>query len=207
MLDDGTVGLSEIKQRGGLALVQDPSDATYPSMPESALRFVDVDLTAPLAELGRSITLRCREVVVDGGDVRTPGTDTAGAVSAMTCPLCHGALWEHHHGPLVRFACRVGHSFTEAALASNLAQEAEDALWIALRVLEENRDLNRRISRRAAGSVHVEMAARFEAKAHEAECQMLAIRRLIQQRAGDATIDAQHPSNADRQTAKPETQQ
>ena len=43
-LDDGTVGLQAIKKRGGVAIVQDPNEAEYPSMVKSALRYVEVDL-------------------------------------------------------------------------------------------------------------------------------------------------------------------
>jgi two-component system chemotaxis response regulator CheB len=42
-LDDATAGLGTIKALGGIAIVQDPSDATFPSMPRSALRHVNVD--------------------------------------------------------------------------------------------------------------------------------------------------------------------
>src|SRR3954447_1871614 len=50
-LDDGTAGLWTIKQLGGCAIVQDPSDALFPGMPENALTHVDVDYVVPLAEL------------------------------------------------------------------------------------------------------------------------------------------------------------
>jgi two-component system chemotaxis response regulator CheB len=52
MLDDGTAGLWAIKDRGGIALVQSPDEAPYPSMPRSALRHVAVDETVRVDELG-----------------------------------------------------------------------------------------------------------------------------------------------------------
>lgn len=38
MLDDGAAGLRRIDRYGGTALVQDPDDADFPSMPQAALR-------------------------------------------------------------------------------------------------------------------------------------------------------------------------
>jgi two-component system chemotaxis response regulator CheB len=47
-LDDGTAGLWTIKSRGGIAIVQDPADAEVPSMPENAIKAVDVDYLVPV---------------------------------------------------------------------------------------------------------------------------------------------------------------
>jgi two-component system chemotaxis response regulator CheB len=52
-LNDGTAGLYEIKRRGGITIVQDPSDALCPAMPSSALKHVEVDHCMPLAGIPR----------------------------------------------------------------------------------------------------------------------------------------------------------
>lgn len=51
-LNDGTGGLQAIKRCGGLAVVQAPQDARFPSMPTSAMEHVKVDYTLPLAQIG-----------------------------------------------------------------------------------------------------------------------------------------------------------
>src|SRR5215831_303891 len=42
-LDDGTSGLWEIKRKGGIAIVQDPTEALHPGMPNNAIENVSVD--------------------------------------------------------------------------------------------------------------------------------------------------------------------
>ncbi|MFF7064973.1 CheR family methyltransferase [Pseudomonas sp. NPDC008258] len=48
---DGAVGLSRIKEQGGLTLVQSPDDAQYPDMPRAAIATGMVDLILPVAEI------------------------------------------------------------------------------------------------------------------------------------------------------------
>src|SRR3954470_1007475 len=50
-LDDGTAGLWTIKQLGGIAIVQEPDDALFPSMPRSALEYTPVDYRVALADI------------------------------------------------------------------------------------------------------------------------------------------------------------
>src|SRR5512138_2307666 len=52
-LDDGTAGLMAVKDRGGIAIVQDPAEATAPSMPLSALRHVAIDHRLSVGEIAR----------------------------------------------------------------------------------------------------------------------------------------------------------
>lgn len=52
-LYDGTAGLVSIKSQGGLAVVQDPSDAMVDAMPRSALENVDTDYVVPAGRMGK----------------------------------------------------------------------------------------------------------------------------------------------------------
>jgi chemotaxis response regulator CheB len=63
-LNDGTAGLWHIKRRGGIAVVQDPSDAEFPAMPRNAMNEVAVDFVLPLDLL----TEKLIELTRDNGD-------------------------------------------------------------------------------------------------------------------------------------------
>ena len=49
--EDGAAGLLAIQQAGGLTLVQEPSDAQVPTMPEAALALLQPDFLLPLASM------------------------------------------------------------------------------------------------------------------------------------------------------------
>ena len=132
-LDDGTAGLWAIKDRGGIAVVQDPDEAEQRSMPWTALNNVDVDHCLPINEIGRLlVTLTQQSIDEQGGspvsdelEIETRidlGEDVAeldvkqlGNVSEFTCGECHGSLVEITNGKLQRFRCHSGHAFSTAA--------------------------------------------------------------------------------------------
>ncbi|MFD1873427.1 chemotaxis protein CheB [Hymenobacter bucti] len=160
MLHDGTAGLEFVKRCGGTAVVQDPIDAEFPSMPESALRAVAVDHVAPLSQLGPLLMQLVDparplppEKVVIPPDLqleaaiaeRVVGTveqvNQLGHLVPLTCPDCGGNLWQANHGHVLRYRCHTGHTFTAAALAEHNQQELEETLWVALRMMEERKSL------------------------------------------------------------------
>jgi two-component system chemotaxis response regulator CheB len=55
MMYDGSAGLWEIKEHGGVTIVQDPADAEYPEMPEAAIGSVAVDYVLPLEKIGEKL--------------------------------------------------------------------------------------------------------------------------------------------------------
>lgn len=67
-LSDGTAGLWEVKQRGGIAVVQDPGDAVYPAMPHSAMDQVPVDHVLPAAQIPDLLVRLTSARVQQGGE-------------------------------------------------------------------------------------------------------------------------------------------
>jgi two-component system chemotaxis response regulator CheB len=72
LLGDGSAGLLAIKRAGGVAIVQDPQDAEFSDMPETALSRVSVDYCAPLREIPELLR---QLVVCPTGLVSRPTSD------------------------------------------------------------------------------------------------------------------------------------
>jgi len=161
-LDDGTAGLWAIKTCGGVSVVQDPDDAIAQSMPRNALAHNDVDYCVALADLGTLLTrLVAEELPVDEAPgvpdtVRTEVDFAAmngrmedmgklGTVSSFTCPTCRGALWELTSEGLLHYRCHTGHAFAPESLVAEQSVAMENALYSALRVVEEKSAVLRRL--------------------------------------------------------------
>jgi two-component system CheB/CheR fusion protein len=57
---DGTSGLRQIKEHGGLTIAQDPVEATYDNMPRNAITSGVVDLVLPLGEMPEQVLMFAR---------------------------------------------------------------------------------------------------------------------------------------------------
>lgn len=55
MLYDGVAGLGAIQEAGGVAIVQDPTDAAHPELPAAAVRAIRPDRVLPLEAIGGAI--------------------------------------------------------------------------------------------------------------------------------------------------------
>jgi two-component system chemotaxis response regulator CheB len=198
--DDGTAGMSALKQRGGITIVQDPTEAPFPSMPMSVMQEVKVDYSLPLSEIAPLLSQLSRQTVEEEGRYPVPdqieieariaqqemeadeliaSVERLGKISKLTCPDCHGALWEINDTELLRYRCHVGHAFSAEALSDGQSQMLEVALWSAVRALEEQLILAERIVERARKANRQHAARAFERRAREAEEHSSMIRQLL----------------------------
>lgn len=86
-----------------------------------------------------------------------------GSPSGYTCPDCNGSLAAFGEG---HFRCRAGHAWTPDALLTSRDDEAENALWIALRSLQEKARLARQLAQRSDAGM---LNRRYKAVAEETE--------------------------------------
>ena len=198
--DDGALGMRDIKQRGGVTIVQDPLEAMFPSMPKSVMQAIKVDYSVPLREIPFLLDQLSRETANEEGRYPVPenveieariaqqemegdeliaSVEKIGRVSKLTCPDCHGALWEISDEDLLRYRCHVGHAFSAESLSNGQGEMLEVALWSAVRALEEQMILAKRIVERARRSNHARAMLTFERRAREAEEHSSAIRQLL----------------------------
>jgi two-component system chemotaxis response regulator CheB len=194
-LNDGTAGIIAIKQRGGIAMVQSVETALYPSMPRSAMEHVAVDYALAPAEMGACLTelalqplehLEVESMSSNGASSDEPDEvaladrrTQPGVPSTMSCPECHGVLWEVKDEELVKFRCRVGHAYSDEALLVHQSENLEAALWTALRALEEHSALARRLAVRANTRGFAHSASTFTEQAMDAEHHASVIRNVL----------------------------
>jgi two-component system chemotaxis response regulator CheB len=195
MLDDGTAGLWAVKDRGGIALVQEPADAAYDGMATSAITHVVIDEVAPVARLAQRL-VELVGVPVDPpehavlphhavetaiamtGEGLKAGVMDLGRVSKYTCPDCHGVLVQIDEGPIVRFRCHTGHAFSPMTLIAEVNAAIDDGLWDTLRAIEERILLLRQMAALALPK-DATQGARWREQADDAESRLAALRDMV----------------------------
>jgi two-component system, chemotaxis family, protein-glutamate methylesterase/glutaminase len=194
LMDDGSSGLMAVKLKGGLAVVQDPAEAAFPEMPERAWHCARAEYVLPVAGIERLLVNsvngsgnghgarlhqtspqkglaggsagRALAAETQHADIENPPVkEHVGMPSVYACPDCHGVLWEVKEGNLLRFRCRVGHSYTAETLNVAVSKGTEDTLWASMRALEEKAELLHRMASRSGSRA----AARFEEEAETCE--------------------------------------
>jgi len=195
LLDDGTAGLVAVKRCGGLVVIQDPNEAAFPEMPQSALRHVSSDHCVPVEQMGplleRLVNLPANgnlpippDLILEAEIAQRALSDInkveqLGEWAPYSCPDCNGALWEIKHDNLHRFRCQVGHSFSAEILFRHHSQAIEETLWVALRLLEERHYMLARLAEQERKQGMVHLANAHAERSREAQLHIDRIREIL----------------------------
>jgi two-component system, chemotaxis family, protein-glutamate methylesterase/glutaminase len=179
-LNDGTAGLTAVAQFGGITVVQDPADAAVPAMPVHALESVPAARIVALDDIAALFNAVVRsepppraaapELAPEYPDLaaaqgaRTDPELTDAQPAALVCPDCGGSMFAVEDEAVLRFRCRVGHGWTGAALEDANRRSVEQALWAAVRVLEEHQAVHQRLVSRAVAHGRTSAVRRIEAE-------------------------------------------
>jgi two-component system chemotaxis response regulator CheB len=195
-LDDGTAGLWAIKKMGGTTVVQDPRDALYPDMPANAAQHIDVDHCVPLAGIA-PLLVRLTAAPVDDHAVDLPehtqveikiareedpleaGLREVTEPSSISCPECHGVLMQLKEEGRIRFRCHTGHAYSSESLVAEVTEGIEEALWIAMRSLQEGGLLMRQLAEHQALTHSSQNGSALHERAAALDRQADALRTLV----------------------------
>ncbi|MBS1802237.1 MAG: chemotaxis protein CheB [Acidobacteria bacterium] len=136
LLDDGAAGLWEIQQNHGTTIVQEPEEATFRSMPDSAILGLNVQYIVRLAEMApllNRLAMTNRDQLSQS--INSPASSEER--TAQTCPECGGVMTATRMGKLVEFRCHVGHRFGLRTLLEQKSKNIERLLEMALAQSEE----------------------------------------------------------------------
>ncbi|MDJ1505891.1 chemotaxis protein CheB [Xanthocytophaga agilis] len=194
MLYDGIVGMDAIRRSKGITIVQDPSEAPYRDMPGNVLLHMDVNYNVPAAEIGILINelvyrqvekhpipddIKVEAAIAERITTSSENVEELGERSVFICPDCGGPLWQMKHGNVVRYRCHAGHAYTAQTLLEDKDRQLEETLWMAMRILEERK--NMLISMVNQMEISTAVQAVYEEKIEEVDEYVSRIKRVIMQ--------------------------
>jgi two-component system chemotaxis response regulator CheB len=125
-------------------------------MPISVLNAMETDYCIPLHQMKDALAeiesqptndVEIPEDLIRESDIalqvatRIDDVSALGSKSLFTCPDCGGGLWEIQDKGLTRYRCHTGHAYNQQDLEIKQEENIEATLWIAIRMMEERRNL------------------------------------------------------------------
>ncbi|EJW12652.1 protein-glutamate methylesterase protein [Rhodovulum sp. PH10] len=205
-LGDGASGLWAVGACGGITVVQDPADAEFAQMPETALERVRADHVVGLADLPKLLArlvdqpaglpvpvpdgLRFDVEIARTGRAAMHELDHHGRRSVLACPDCGGVMWEFDEGELLRFRCHVGHAYTAEMMTLALDENVRRAIASALRGFEERIALVEKLAEQSEHDARPSLAANWRQRAIEYRREIAVLEEALQRmdRAGSRVV-------------------
>jgi two-component system chemotaxis response regulator CheB len=195
LLNDGAIGMLNIKKSGGHCIIQDPNEAEYPDMPLSVLQVVEAATVLPLKKIGAAIEeivthhkvlgikpsekVMAESKISERSATGIEDVSKLGDKTVFACPDCGGSLWRIQNGSLNHFRCHVGHSYSEEDLLSKQSESIEQTLWVAVRMMEERKiNFNRLESEHRIKGLQ-KLATSYQHQANQLEFHIEKLKQLL----------------------------
>ena len=146
-------------------------------MPLSALREIEVDYTASLADIGPLLTNIVMKDFRQQGEEKAEGAEGGPTLTEFTCPDCRGTIWEVLRGTTYEYRCRIGHIFSPRTMLAEHFAAQEKVLWSAVVALEEGASLTNKMA-----DSWPELSNRLRAESRECRQQAEMLRGLLNER-------------------------
>jgi two-component system, chemotaxis family, protein-glutamate methylesterase/glutaminase len=196
MLEDGASGMLAIRRAGGVCIIQDPNEAQYSDMPRAVLNHLKPDFSVPVSEMGKVILTVLEkkrkksahsipdDIVKEARIAERVhiGIDAAkelGKHSLFSCPDCGGGLWEIKGNGESHYRCHVGHAYTSEGLLTGMENGTESALWTALRIIEERKNLLKKIEAKEKKGGNRKLATTYRKRVEELEQQIDQLKKVL----------------------------
>jgi len=177
LLDDGRAGIAAIRAHGGTAIAQEPEEALFGDMPRNAIE-QGVDAVLPSWAIAEALERFASRIGKTNVDKRIVEDDSA--PSPFACPDCHGVMWETRSDGATTYRCRTGHRYSAETLQSRQEESVEDALWAAIRGLEEQADLSMRAALHLRSKAQIALAVVAERRSARARSRADIVRKALQ---------------------------
>jgi two-component system chemotaxis response regulator CheB len=183
---DGATGLETIRRAGGLAVVEDPSEAAFPEMPSCAASIAKPQFVVRAAEIPVCL-LRLSEQIIEMAGFRE-GAPVAMEMEklappiAFSCPECGGALRPTARTGLRQYECHIGHRIGAIELLNSQTEGIEKGVNTAIRMLNEQAEFARQMMEGARDAPLDNGLVYWERLLGQAEEQIETLRRFLEHR-------------------------
>ncbi len=200
-MSDGVIGMECIKRSGGVTVVQHPGNAEFSPLPNNVIRQVAADFIEPLDEIAhvliklahrptqnskavpadiRQEALIVERIITNSAMTSIQDLDDVGECAAYSCPECGGGLWElSQEGTLKRFRCHSGHAYSQLSLLQSMDNALKETIWVALRSLEERRNILIQMFKGESCKVNQRWATIQEERAEEMKVHIQRLREFL----------------------------
>jgi two-component system chemotaxis response regulator CheB len=183
---DGATGLDAIRRSGGLAVVEDPTEAAFPDMPRAAAAIGKPHFVLRAGEIPALLT-QLSEEEAEGAEASVGGPipmemEGLERPMAFSCPECGGVLKPISQVGPVQFGCHIGHRLGATELLEAQSDGIERGINVAVRMLNEQAEFARQMIEGARIAPLDNGLVYWERLQTQAEEQIETLRRFLEQR-------------------------